>query len=573
MNQRSKNNRVGLGGFKKPLNGKWLVLLFFGVMLLSTIRCANIQQPTGGPIDSIPPVLLNELPANLSTKFTEREIVLTFDEFIRLNNAQREVSISPDMDQFPEIRARRRQVEITLPDSLAENTTYVINFGDAIADNNEGNPYRNYSYVFSTGDQIDSLSISGQVINAETNRPEFQTSVLLIPVSQDSIFGKRKANIFATTDSSGHFKLNYLREDEYRIYALREQNNDRIYNSPEESIGFIDQSIKLQRDTSNIVLWTSKQVPDEFRVLDRMIEQNGQITLRFNKPLEEPRIEIVSPDSLNLNKRVRFNNNRDSALIWVSHLTFDSIKMNIHNRDSLIDSIVMRRPSNDRYTRTILISDNLNRNRVNNVKHIELRASIPTQQVNRSMVELTEDSVRINNFQLIRDSLNDRNTTIRYNWKAERNYVLTLQEEAFVGYFGEKNDLTRIQFTMDEGDRYGHLSFNFSVPDTSSQYIVQLMDEEQKNIHQTDYITGETNIVYRNYIEGKYKIRVIYDENGNGRWDVGNMKNNVQPERIWYYDKTFNIRPNWEQEEKITIPPLSTSRQILPSLLGTSQRR
>lgn len=564
MSQYSKNNKVSLRGLKTSFNGKWFVLLFFGVMLLSTIRCANIQQPTGGPIDSIPPVLLNEFPANLSTYFTDRDIVLTFDEFIRLNNPQREVSISPDMDQFPEIRARRRQVEITLPDSLAENTTYVINFGDAIADNNEGNPYKNYSYVFSTGAQIDSLSISGQVISAETNRPEFQASVLLIPVSQDSIFGKRKANIFATTDSSGYFKLNYLREDEYRIYALRELNNDRIYNSPEESIGFIDHSILLQGDTANVLLWTSKQVPDEFRVLDRIIEPNGQITLKFNRPLEEPRVEITSPDSLNLNKRVQFNSNRDSALIWVSHLTFDSIKMNIHNRDSLIDSIVMRRPSNDRYTRTILISDNLNRNRVNNIKHIELNASIPMRQVNRSNIELTEDSVRISNFQLIQDSLNDRKATIRYNWKPEKNYVLTLQQEAFVGYFGEGNDLTRIQFTLDEGDRYGHLSFNFNVPDTNAQYIVQLMDEEEKIIHQTDYISGQTNIVYRNYLEGKYKIRVIYDENGNRRWDPGNMENNIQPERIWYYDKTFNIRPNWEQEENITIPALSTSRQILP---------
>src|SRR5690606_8968802 len=118
--------------------GKWAFFaLIFGV-LASTINCANIQQPTGGPRDSIPPKLLSELPSNLSTNFTAQKVVLTFDEFIRLSNPTREISISPDMDRFPEFKANRRNLEITLPDSLAENTTYVINFGRAIADNNEG---------------------------------------------------------------------------------------------------------------------------------------------------------------------------------------------------------------------------------------------------------------------------------------------------------------------------------------------------------------------------------------------------------------------------------------------------
>src|SRR5690606_20854475 len=121
---RTKRGNIGKLGF----------FLVFFVLLSSTFRCANIQQPMGGPIDSIPPVLLNEQPQNLGTNFSERKIILTFDEFIKLNNVNKEVSISPDMDMFPQFKVRRKQLEVELPDSLEENTTYLINFGRAIAD-------------------------------------------------------------------------------------------------------------------------------------------------------------------------------------------------------------------------------------------------------------------------------------------------------------------------------------------------------------------------------------------------------------------------------------------------------
>src|SRR5690606_34389577 len=234
VTSKSKNSSYRL---KIALNPKWAILSFFVVLFSLTWQCASIQQPQGGPKDSIPPTILKETPPNLSRNFDAEKIVIEFDEFIKLSNPFKEISVSPDLEQPINPRVKRKSIEITLPDSLEENTTYTINFGKAIGDFNEGNPILNYSSVFSTGDVIDSLGIYGKVINALTKEVEKEITGMLIPTRRDSIFGKRKANIFTLTDTAGNFKLRNLREDNYRIYALREENNDRIYNAPGELIG------------------------------------------------------------------------------------------------------------------------------------------------------------------------------------------------------------------------------------------------------------------------------------------------------------------------------------------------
>ncbi len=558
-NHKSVLNRLKTANFK----GAFFFAIFL-VLISASYNCANIQQPMGGPIDSIPPKILQEQPANLQVNFADKKIVLTFDEFIRITNPNKEVSISPDMETFPKITANRKQVEIELPENLEAQTTYVINFGKAIVDNNEGNPLENYSYVFSTGDKIDSLSISGKVINALTNEPEIQTSVILIPVAQDSIFGKRKANIFATTDSTGNFKLNYLRPDTYRIYALKEQNNDRIYNSPDEWIGFLKDSIELTKDTSGLQLLISKEIPAKTRIIDRNLDGKGALSLTFNQELFDPILKIVNPDSLDQNKLVHFNSKKDSAIIWLSSLTFDSVKVKLFDKEEFLDSMLLRRPSSDKYNRTMLLTTNLLNNKVNRVKHLRLFSSSPIEQLNRNKISLLEDSILVNNYQLARDTSDNRILTIRYGWKAGKNYELKLEEDAIQNKFLDKNELVSFKFTFDETDRYGDLTIKSTLPDSNQTFIVELIDENNTKIVANKTITTSENIEFKNIQEGKYRIRFIYDENKNGRWDPGNLTTKTAPEKIWYYEKVFNIRPNWEQEETISVPNQDAPRQLLP---------
>ncbi|SKB63976.1 Ig-like domain-containing protein [Parapedobacter luteus] len=546
---KTRSNRLKIG-----LNPKWGVFAFFIGLILLTWQCASIQQPTGGPRDSIPPKIINETPPNLTRNFNAEKIVIEFDEYIRLTNPLREISVSPDIDQPISPRVRRRNIEIELPDSLAENTTYTINFGKAIGDFNENNPLLNYSYVFSTGDIIDSLAVSGKVINALTKLSEKEVTVMLIPTRQDSIFGKRKANIFTLTDTAGNFQFRNLREDTYHIYALKEENNDRVYNDPSELIGFLNDSITLAQDTSGILLQLSRGIARNFRLLDRKLESNGRLTFAFNKPLENPEIIITYPPELNEDKQLEYSVNRDSAVVWLNDLTFDSLKVRFLDDGNPLDSVTMRRGRNEKYDRDFIITDNLTGNRVNRIRHIELTAGAPVQAIDRSKIILLEDSIPRTNFQLARDTVAPRRFILRYNWRPKRNYSLTFEEGAFSGYFGDKSKSVTRSFTLDETENFGDIILKVNVPDTTLQYLVQVTNEKMDFVYRSVAIRGPSDIPFRQMPGGKYTVRIVYDENFNGKWDPGNVYERRQPERVWYIGKTFIIRANWEQEETINVP-------------------
>ncbi len=548
------NIKNGSNRLKIVKNLKWAILLFFLVLFSLTWQCASIQQPMGGPKDSIPPKILKETPPNLTRNFNAEKIVIEFDEYVKLNNAQKEVSVSPDVEQPINPRVKRKTIEVALPDSLEENTTYTLNFGKAIGDFNEGNPILNYSYVFSTGDVIDSLSISGKVINALTKVNEKEVTVLLIPTRQDSIFGKRKANIFTLTDTSGNFQLKNLREDTYRIYALKEENNDRVYNAPGEYIGFLNDSIVLTGDTSGILLEISKGIPKDFRLLDRKIESSGKISFAFNKTLKNPDIVIAHPKELDETKQITYNPTRDSASVWLSDLTFDSLKVRILDDGNMLDSVTMRRGRNEKYDRDFIILDNLSGNKVTRVKHIQLSAGSPVQSIDRSKIVLTEDSIPRTNYQLAKDTTAPGKYILRYNWRPKRNYQLTLEEGAFLGFFGDKNKSVSKSFTMNETENFGDIVLDVNLPDTNHQYLVQLINEKMDFIHRSVPIRKSGKIPFRQFPGGKYTIRIVYDENNNGEWDSGDVYQKRQPERVWYLGRTFIIRANWEQEEIIQVP-------------------
>lgn len=550
----SSQEKNRLNRLKNTLNGKWLVLALFLLLISLTWQCASIQQPTGGPKDSIPPKILNESPPNLTRNFDAEEVIISFDEFIKLADEFKEISISPDMGSRPFFKVNRRNLEITLPDSLEDSTTYTINFGKAIVDFNESNPLLNYSYVFSTGDIIDSLSIMGRVIDALSLEPAMQTTVMLIPTSRDSIFGKQKANIFTLTDSSGNFVLRNLREDTYRIYALQEENNDRTYNAPEELIGFLNDSFYLDKDTSGIHLQLSKGIPETFRLLDRKIEPSGKVIFAFNKPLWDPVLTVTHPAALDESKIVSYNKTADSASMWLADLTFDSLKVQFADGSRLLDSVTIRRGRNEKYDRDFTITDRLGGNRVNRVQHIKLVAGAPVQSIDRSKIILTLDSVPVNNYQLIKDTTENFSYLLRYNWRPEIDYTLTIEEGAFTGYFGDKNKPYSKNFTYDQNENFGDIVFNIVPADTSHQYVVELINEKKDFTYRHATIKTPEKIPFRQLRGGKYTLRVIYDKNNNGKWDPGNVRTKQQPERVWYMGKTFIIRPNWEQEEVINIP-------------------
>ncbi|WP_411273610.1 Ig-like domain-containing domain [Daejeonella sp.] len=527
-----------------------------GIILLIFSSCASMQSPTGGPRDTISPKITNEEPKNLTRNFAFEKIEIEFDEFIKLTNEFSEISISPALDVLPEFKARKKVLEIKFPKPLEEKTTYTINFGKAITDVNESNILKNYTYVFATGDQIDSLSLSGTVTNALTKEKLKDVTVFILPTRLDSLFGKKRASFFTTTDSAGAFSLKNLREDTYRIYALAEQGGgDRIYNGQNEEIGFLKDSIVLNKNTENIRIEVFKAVPAIFSVAERKIESDGRIILTFNKPLLAPTVNIIDPLDLNGAKTAEISNTRDTALIWLPALTFDSIKVAVASGGIPLDTITLRRSKRDVYNRVILVTDNISGTKIKPKADLLLRLTTPIKSVQESQIKLMEDSVEVK-FNIQKQTGNDRIFSLKYPWKIDKEYNLRVDENAFTDLYGNKSKLYVKRFSLDTEDNYGNISIKITVPDTLSSYIVQWMSDKE-TIYRQDILSKNTTLNYLTYPTAKYKVRIIYDENKNGIWDSGNVNTRQQPEKTWTFETVISLRPNWDLEEAIIIPKLN----------------
>lgn len=538
--------------FKRTLGLTIAVLVVISNLFISS--CASVQSPTGGPKDTIQPVIVKEMPKNLSRNFNVQKIEIEFNEFIKLSNEFTEISVSPSMDIPPVYKAKKEKLSINFEEALLQNTTYTINFGKAILDVNEGNVLKNYSYVFSTGNEIDSLSISGRVINSLTKQKIKDVTVFILPSSQDSLFGKKKPNFFTTTDTAGNFKLSNLREDNYKIYALNEQGGgDRIYNGKLEEIAFLKNPIKLNKDTNNIILSLFKETPAKFDVIDRKIENDGRISLIFNKAITDPSVDILEPIALNSLKTVEFSNNRDSARIWLPELTFDSIKVAVYSAKIALDTVILRRNKKDTYTEILGIADNINNGKLKPGAELNIRFSTPIKSVNEKLISVLEDSILVKNYSILENKNLQKTYTLKYPWKLNKQYVLKVDNNAFEDISGNKSKLYNRKFELDIEDNYGSISMKITVPDTSKSYVVQWLTEDYKLLKE-DNLNKNQTLNYTRYPTGKYKIRVIYDLNKNKEWDTGNVKLGIQPENIWIFDKIITIRPNWDLEENILIP-------------------
>jgi len=522
-----------------------LSLLIFG--------CANRQPPGGGPRDHDPPKLLKASPPDMTRHFNAKVIRLDFDEYFKLNNAYTEITMSPTPAKVPDYKISKKSLVITLKDSLEKNTTYVINFGKAIQDVNESNTLKNFTYVFSTGSHIDSLSVSGNVINTLTGEREKEATVILFTLKQDSLlFGKKRPTVFTTTDSAGNFSLNNLHPDKYRIYALKQPVSTKIYNADKDLIAFSKKVINLTKDSSNIELKLFKETPQKFRLIDRRFDQDGKLFFTFNKSLDNPSLKIIYPPDFDKYKIVDISKTKDTAILYMRNMDFDSIRVAFLDNNKPIDTIALRKGRKESFLRILTFQYNIT-DKLKPGATLTLTASYPIQSFEPTLISLKEDSTEVSNFNVARDTGNTRKFMIDYKWKHNANYNLIISADAFTDIYGGKNKGTRRPFQLDKNENYSLLTLTVTVPDTGKSYVVELMNEKKQVLRQ-DVITKKTKISYKDYITGKYNIRVIYDDNKNGKWDSGNVKLKLQPENIWVDPETITLRPNWEQETQITIP-------------------
>ncbi len=529
-------------------------LFFLGMVLWAVLlvtACASIQQPQGGPRDTQPPKVLNELPKNLTKNFNSKKIAITFDEFFKLNNEFTEIALSPAQEIPPTFKIKQKTLEITFKDSLEKNTTYTINFGKAIQDVNENIELKNYSYVFSTGNKIDSLQMGGKAVNYLDGKEEKEITVFIIPVSRDSVFGKKRASYFTTTDSAGNFSLKNIKEDIYRIYALKEEGGgDRIYNQPGEQIGFLANPIKLNKDTAGIKLKIFKQIPDNFRTEDFKIQQDGKIVMVFNKGIKKPSLRFLnaSPDR----PFIAFSTKADTLNMWLRDFSFDSLKVEINDNNKPIDTVKLQRNKTDKYVRNLTYTDNLSGNKIRPATRFTVKFNFPIEGIDKNKVTLLEDSTVLSNFTINKKD-NGRDFEILYPYKIKKLYTLTFNDKAVEDIYGTTNKPLKTKFTLDEIENYGNLNLKIVKTDSTQHYIVQLITETGTVIKQ-DIIKSNKTLIYNYLNNNKYRIKVIEDLNKNGEYDSGNLSRKEQPEKSWFFEKDIIIRPNWDQEYTVVVP-------------------
>jgi uncharacterized protein (DUF2141 family) len=530
-------------------------------LLLFVLSCANIQRPMGGPKDVTPPRLLKATPENMSRNFKAKTIQLDFDEFFKLTNQYAEITMSPAQDKQPEYKIKSKSLVIVIKDTLQKNTTYVINFGKAIADVNEGNILKNFTYVFSTGPHIDSLSVSGTVTNTITQKKEKDITVMLFPVEKDSLyFGKKKPAIYATTDTAGNFSLNNLHDGDYRIYALEEKAPDRIYNKDDELIAFQKQPVHLYADTSGIQLSLFKEEPAKFHLAVRKFDQDGRMFFVFNKRLNNPSVKIIYPPALNDQKIVEFSPTKDTANIYMKNMDFDSIRVAFFDNNKPLDSASLLKGRKEAFSKNYAFKLNIgNSNKLKPTSNLMIISSYPIASYDPAQITMYEDSVAITNLNITPDSANLKRYVIKYKWKQDSRYILVADENAFTFVNGDKSKKFQKAFLVDKIENYSSLTLKVTVPDTSKQYLVEVY-QDADHIIQTEKVTKNGSIVFKNFLTGKYSFKVVYDDNRNGKWDSGSVKLKRYPENIWVDPIQITLRPNWDAEEMLDIP----REQVLP---------
>lgn len=525
-------------------------LLFVGLLF----SCAQRSALTGGDKDILPPEIKSTLPENQTLNFNSKEIVVEFNEFIRLSNLQNQLIVSPLMDEKPEVMIKGKKMVVKLSAKLAENTTYSLNFGDAIIDITENNPYPNYKYVFSTGDYIDSLSYTGKVLNAEDLTPKTNVFIMLYSQLEDSIPIKQKPNYLAKTKADGSFTITNIAKGKYKVFALDDINGNYLYDLPNEQLAFLNEPIELDTNASEatLYLFTKESITQFVKKIEN--KQYGKLTVEFNIPttslelldLDEKPYPILAKES---------NKNNTQHTLWLNQGSLPTTPsvgggvstqqvFIVKDNGKIIDTSKVEMLPTSKFKDTLLsLKSNLTSLFDLNQK-IVLTANQPISTFQKDKISLFEDSLLVD-FMLKKDSLSTLNIKLIYPFKEHANYKLLVEPEAFTSIYQLKNDSLLSMFKTRNEEEYGNLKFTVT-PDFKDDYIVQLL---QKNEVVEEFFNVNTKTFNINYLKpGEYQIKLIVDSNNNKKWDTGNYQLNLQPEKVIFYQDKIIIRENWDNE-------------------------
>ncbi len=530
------------------------ILLFCVLLILTLIGCAKRGSISGGLKDTIAPVLKVSFPKNYTTDFKGKTIKLSFDEYVKLKNVDKQLIISPPLTKRPQILPVTASKSITIHflDSLQTNTTYSLNFGQSIEDNNEGNPYRQFKYVFSTGKFIDSLSLSGTIKDAHLKKTDAFVNVMLYEINDkytDSIVYKENPRYITNTlDSAASFKLDHLKAGKYVLVALKDLNNDTKFNPKTEKIGFRKQYITLPNDSLfEIDLFKEKAA---FKALKPSQTAGNIITVGYEGSPKEAQFNLKM-GSKNLNAIVTQVPKKDSLQLW-----YQPIKMEKTAVDSLQLSV-----SKEKYHQDFNFK--IKNQKVDSLKitaiqisvlplgeRFTLNATLPLTKIDVSKIQLiSKDSTSIP----FKTEYDDLNLALKFDFQKEplEKYKLKLLPGALTDYLGATTDTIAFKFETNNSSDYGNLRLNL---ENVKQFpiIIELTDKNG-DVQLTSYSENSTQIDFNAIKPDLYTLRVVYDENKNKVWDPGSFLEKRQSEEVLYFPKDIDVRANWDVQQTFNL--------------------
>ena len=581
---------------RKPV---FFILLFLTVVIFQ--HCANVIAPVGGPRDITPPKVIQSNPPNQSTNFTGNKFSLRFDEFVKLEKINQQLLISPPMVNFPTVKLKGKELHLMFNDALKPNTTYSVFFGDAIQDITEGNALHNYSYVFSTGNTIDSLSLRGKVVDAFDLKPVGDVTVMLYKNNNDSLPLDSlplyvKPYYISKTNKNGDFRFSGLADTSYLLFALLDQNYSMTFDQPSEKIAFIDSMVipqfraiphidsslfdtitNLPHDSLQLLidsLWNRADSladntlrlhtlylfsqPDTVqKLLKAELLRKNTLRFIFRNPVDSLHITSLNFNPDNVWYLPEWGKEKDTLMWFLRKNHPDTLKLIVADGSNILDTLDIRAIPKEKFSKRKKKSNeakkaylNWHPNLQGNIKPgqtLQITFDYPIRSIYWDSTFLIngKDTVRQPAFRFI-DSLH-RKIQIPFTVKPNTSYQLLIPDSAVIDWNGLHNKSIRLNLKSKAEKEYGSITFNLQ-PSHLQHYIFQILKDKDEIIKQV-FFSKPQKLKIGNLDPNTYKFKIIFDSNNNKKWDSGNYFRKQEPEKVIYYNKTIKVRPNWEVSE------------------------
>ena len=521
-----------------------------GTLLLLWAACARVGSPTGGEQDKTPPKVVKTIPPNESVNFTGNRIRIYFDEFVTLRDIRKQLIISPPLAYFPEITPSgnaSKYINIKILDTLRPNTTYTFNFGKSIQDNNEGNPLSFYTYTFSTGNTIDSLTLKGSIKDALRPKAENFVNVMLYEMgekySDSVVYKQRPIYVVNTLDSLTTFELSHLKAGKYMLVGMKDKDNNYLFDPKTDKIGFHPTPITIPTDSS-YTLSLFKEVP---KTQASRPFQSGEQRISIGYQGEKDSIQVTPLPPADWKWVIEKEPTKDTLWLWYHPKVEDSLKLIVKSNRTDTTKVNLRKMKPEKWKITPEF-----KGISPTEEEIVLSSNTPIRAFNKEAIKLivAKDSTEVG-FEPI-FTANTSQITLKVKVKEGEKYLFKAFN-AFENFFGQKSDTLQESFSAKKAEDFGSLKLTFR-DNISLPFIIELTDKDAKKVLYEQYVEQTSPTYNFPFVKaGNYRLRVIEDRNRNRKWDTGNFLGRLLPEPVHYFAKEIELRANWEVEQEISF--------------------